>query len=64
MFVPQAWQFVYYVLPMYWQYRALDAILTGSPAGWFTLLTLLISVPWFAATLWMFTRKTNFRKAR
>ena len=64
MFVPKAWQVAYYFLPMYWQYRALDAILTGSPAGWFTLLTLLVSVPWFAATLWMFTKKTNFRKAR
>jgi len=64
MFVPQAWQFVYYVLPMYWQYRALSAILSGALATWFTLLTLLVSVPWFAATLWLFSKKTAFRKVR
>ena len=64
MFVPQAWQFVYYALPMYWQYRALDAILSGAPALLSMLLTLLVSVPWFAAVLWLFTKRTNFRKAR
>lgn len=63
-FVPQAWQFVYYVLPMYWQYRALDAILSGTSASLAIMLTLLVSVPWFAATLWLFTKTTNFRKAR
>lgn len=64
MFVPQAGQIVYYILPMYWQYRALSAILSGAPALWYTLLTLLVSLPWFAATLWLFSNKTNFRKAR
>lgn len=63
MFVPESWQFVYYILPMYWQYRALSAILSGSPALLYTLLTLAISVPWFAATLWLFTKKTNFRNS-
>ncbi len=64
MFVPQAGQIAYYILPMYWQYRALSAILSGAPALWYTLLTLLVSLPWFAATLWLFSNKTNFRKAR
>lgn len=64
MFVPQQWQFLYYILPMYWQYRALSAILSGSPALLFTLLTLLVSLPWFALILRMFTKKTNFRKGR
>lgn len=64
MFVPQQWQSLYYVLPMYWQYRALSAILAGEMALKYTMLTLLVSVPWFAAVLWLFTRKTNFRKGR
>ena len=64
MFVPQSWQFVYYVLPMYWQYRALNAILAGSGAALDSLLTLLVSIPWFAVTVWMFSNKTTFRKAR
>lgn len=64
MFVPESWQGLYYVLPMYWQYRALDAILNGRAAGTFTLLTLLVSIPWFAATAWMFSNKAVFRKRR
>lgn len=64
MFVPQAGQIAYYILPMYWQYRALSAILSGASALRCTLLTLLVSMPWFAATLWLFTNKTNFRKVR
>lgn len=64
MFVSQQWQFLYYILPMYWQYRALSAILSGANALWYALLTLLVSVPWFAAALWMFTKKAGFRRAR
>ena len=64
MFVPQGGQIAYYILPMYWQYRALSAILSGASALRCTLLTLLVSMPWFAATLWLFTNKTNFRKVR
>lgn len=64
MFVPQQWQFVYYALPMYWQYRALRAILSAEPALYFMLSTLLVSIPWFFATLWLFQRKTNFRRGR
>ena len=63
MFVPQSWQFVYYIQPMYWQYRALAAILSGDPALLFTLLTLLVSLPCFFMTLWMFAKKTNFRNS-
>ncbi len=64
MFVPQQWQFFYYIIPMYWQYRALSAILSGSPALWYMLLTLLVSVPWFLAILGMFSKKTNFQRGR
>ncbi|NLI55278.1 MAG: ABC transporter permease [Clostridiales bacterium] len=63
-FVPEQWQFFYYALPMYWQYRALEAILSGAPALWFTLLTLLVSLPWFAAAVRMFSKKAVFRKRR
>lgn len=64
MFVPQKWQFLYYVLPMYWQYRSLDAILNEQSAGWFALFTLLVSLPWFAAAVWLFSKKAMFRKRR
>ena len=64
MFVPDQWQFLYYVLPMYWQYRALSAVLTGTAFLWPTLLTLLVSVPWFFAAVWHFAKKTEFRMGR
>lgn len=64
MFVPQQWQFLYYPLPMYWQYRALSATLAGEPLFWPALLTLLVSVPWFLAAVWHFANKTKFRMGR
>ena len=64
MFVPEQWQFFYYVLPMYWQYRALNAVLTGASLLWPALLTLLVSVPWFALSVWYFAKKTKFRLGR
>ncbi len=63
MFVPESWQLIYGILPMYWQYRALSAILSGEPALMYSLFTFVVSVPWFAATLWLFTKKTNFRNS-
>ena len=64
LFVPDVWQFVYYVLPMYWQYRALNAILTGAPFLWPTLLTALVSIPWFAAALLHFSKKSSLQAGR
>ena len=64
MFVPESWQFAYYAIPMYWQYRALSAILNGAASGLFSLLTFLVSIPWFAAAVWLFSKKAVFRKRR
>lgn len=63
-FVPEQWQFFYYILPMYWQYRAINAILTNTSAFWPTLLTLLVSIPWFMASVWHFAKKVKFRMGR
>ena len=64
MFVPDSWQFFYYALPMYWQYRALRAVLAGTAYLWPALLTLLVSIPWFLASVWYFAKKTEFRMGR
>ena len=64
MFVPDKWQFFYYVLPMYWQYRALRAVLAGTAFLWPALLTLLVSVPWFLLAVLHFAKKTKFRMGR
>jgi len=63
-FVSEQWQFFYYILPMYWQYRAINAILTNTSAFWPTLLTLLVSIPWFMASVWHFAKKVKFRMGR
>jgi ABC-2 type transport system permease protein len=63
-FVSEQWQFFYYILPMYWQYRAINAILTNTSAFWPTLLTLLVSIPWFMASVWLFAKKVKFRMGR
>ncbi|MEN6595236.1 MAG: ABC transporter permease [Clostridiaceae bacterium] len=63
-FVADKWQFFYYILPMYWQYRALNEILTSANALWPTLLTLLVSIPWFFAAIWYFAKKVDFRMGR
>lgn len=64
MFVAGRWQALYYILPMYWQYRAIEAFLNGSPALVPALLTLLVSVPWLAGSVWLFAEKTSLRKGR
>lgn len=64
MFVPDKWQFFYYVLPMYWQYRALRAVLAGTAFLWPALLTLLVGVPWFLLAVLHFAKKTKFRMGR
>jgi O-antigen ligase len=47
---------------MYWQYRALRAILSGAPALFYIGLTFLVSIPWFLAAVWMFRKKQPFGK--
>lgn len=61
MFVPEKWQFLYYIFPMYWQYIAIDAI-TNSAAVFFPcILTLLTSIPWFISAVLIFAKKTELR---
>ena len=63
-FVAGQWQALYYALPMYWQYRAIAAFLSGTPAQIPVMLTLLVSLPWFVLSIWLFTRKTSLRRGR
>jgi ABC-2 type transport system permease protein len=60
-FVPQAWHFFYYIFPMYWQYTAIDAVLTGKAALWAMLLTFVTSIPWLVLFLVRFKKKAWIR---
>jgi O-antigen ligase len=47
---------------MYWQYRALRAILSGAPALLYIGLTFLVSIPLFLAAFGCFRKKQPFGK--
>lgn len=64
MFVPESLHFLYYALPMYWQYAAIDAINSGVNYWLPCALSLLVSLPWFAAAIRLFAGKTKMRTGR
>lgn len=64
MFVSQELQFLFYVFPMYWQYRAIDGILNGVFDVGYMFITLAVSVPWFLATVILFAKKTKIGMGR
>lgn len=64
MFVSQTFQFFYYVFPMYWQYRAIDGILSGAFDFGYILMTFIISIPWFLALVVLFAKKTKIGVGR
>lgn len=61
-FVPEAWHRLYYVLPLYWQYRAIAALINSSPVGFFLTMLFLTSLPWFLLVVWRFIKQTEFRR--
>ena len=63
-FVPERWRFLYSPLPMYWQYRAIDAVGSGADPTSFLLLTLAVGLPWFLAAALLFIKKTSLRYGR
>ena len=63
-FVPQGWSILYYALPMYWQYTAMDAILTGKAALLPILMTLGTGMVWFALVMILFTQKVKIKAWR
>lgn len=64
MFVPDNWQFAYYILPMYWQYLAIDAINNGGQYLFPSLMALAVGVPWLILMTSLFAKKTKLRIAR
>lgn len=63
-FVPGKWVFPYYALPMYWQYAAIDAILSDSRPAFPLLMILATGLPWFAAVMYIFTKKVKMKAGR
>lgn len=63
-FVSDKWLVLYYALPMYWQYEAISAIISGKYPGRQFLLVLAASIPWFMAAVLLFAKKTKMRTWR
>jgi len=64
MFVPEHLHFLYYALPMYWQYVAIDAINSKAEFWLPCIITLLVSIPWFGAIVYLFSGKVKMKYSR
>ncbi len=63
-FVPEKWLFLYYALPMYWQYAAIDAIISGESPELPLLMILTAGFAWFMVVMLIFTKKIKMKAWR
>jgi len=63
-FIPEKWLVLYYALPMYWQYAAIDSIISGSTPAFQLFMILAVSLPWFGAVMYVFQKKLKLRTGR
>lgn len=63
-FIPQKWIVLYYALPMYWQYTAIDAIITNMKPSFQFIMIFTTSLPWFFCALIIFVKKVKMRDWR
>lgn len=63
-FIPDKWLFLYYALPMYWQYAAIDAIITGGASGFPLLMILATGFAWFMVVMLVFTKRIKMKAWR
>ncbi|HOP11153.1 MAG TPA: ABC transporter permease [Oscillospiraceae bacterium] len=63
-FVHGNWRIAYYIFPMYWQYRAIDAINNGGAMLFPCLMSLAVGTPWFLMMAFYFAKKTKIRIGR
>lgn len=63
-FIPEKWLFLYCPLPMYWQYAAIDAIISDRATAIPLLMILATGIPWFIALMIVFTKKVKMKAWR
>ncbi len=63
-FIPEKWLFLYYALPMYWQYAAIDAIISGGSPGLPLVMILATGFAWFLVVMLIFTKKIKMKAWR
>lgn len=60
-FIPEKWLLIYYGVPIYWQYAAIDAIGAGKAAAFPIWMVLLTSIPWFLIVMFIFIKRTKIK---
>jgi ABC-type multidrug transport system permease subunit len=63
-FIPEKWLFLYYALPMYWQYAVFDAIISGGSSGLPLVMILATGFVWFMVVMLIFTKKIKMKAWR
>jgi ABC-type multidrug transport system permease subunit len=63
-FIPEKWHALFYALPMYWQYAAIEAILSGREPAFQLLMVSAVGLPWFIAVILVFTKKVKMKAGR
>lgn len=62
LFVPARWHVLYYWIPMYWQCRGIDRILSGKGALLRIALSFLVAIPWVMGVSVYFSRQIRLNR--
>ncbi|MBS4535659.1 ABC transporter permease [Clostridium sp. D2Q-14] len=63
-FIPEKWLFLYYALPMYWQYAAIDMVISNREPTFQLLMILATGFVWFIPVMIIFTKKIKMKTWR
>lgn len=61
-FVPDRWHVLYYWIPMYWQCRGIDRILSDNNALLSIALSFLVAIPWVIGIAVFFSRQIRLNR--
>ncbi|MFZ7132493.1 MAG: ABC transporter permease [Eubacteriales bacterium] len=58
-FIPERWLFIYYAFPMYWQYAAIDMVISNGEPTFPFLMILATGFAWFIPVMMIFMKKVK-----
>lgn len=63
-FIPEKWLFFYYALPMYWQYAAIDTVISNREPTLQFIMILATGFAWFIPVMIVFAKKVKMKAWR
>ncbi len=63
-FISEKWLFLYYAFPMYWQYAAIDTVISSREPTFQFLMILVTGFAWFIPVMIVFTKKVKMKAWR